>query len=153
MDYIVTDEQANGLRTKSVTVLMKDNAAYRRAEVVLPAGTDAATWMAANGASAWAAGSAVDASWWLAAKERQYKAYYYTVLRSVDGVRAAGGTLDMALGAGLQAINLDETKRAEFDQWRTMCQLVNPETVQDKRDLLVAVLAFANAGLVGGARL
>jgi len=84
---------------------------------------------------------------------KQYKAYYYAVLRSVDGVRAAGGTLDMALGAGLQAINQDEAKRAEFDQWRSMCQLVNPETVQDKRDLLVALLAFANAGLVGGARL
>ena len=155
METLVIEEKANGLRTKAVVALLRDGQAVRRCEVVINQAQDAAAFVVTHAAELWPGAAAADLAWWLAVRERQYRAYYYTVLRAVDMQRAAGGTLDMALAAALAAINANDTKRAEFDQWREMAQLkaADIQTTQDKRDLLVAVLAFVNAGLIGGARL
>lgn len=155
IEAIVVEASANGLRTQSVKALLREGQAVKAVEVVRPLGEDAAAFVAANTAALWATATAADITMWLAARERAHRAYYYAVIRAVEGVRAAGGTLDMALAAALTAVDQVSAKRAEFDQWRAMTQLDagNIQTTQDKRDLLMAVLAFANAGLVGGARL
>ncbi len=155
MESLVIEEQANGLRTKAVTALLKEGQTVRQCQIVLAATDNAAEYVASHAGELWPRALAADVTWWMAVRERQYRAYYYAVLRAVDMQRAAGGTLDMALAAGLAAINADDTKRAEFDQWREMAQLRpgDIQSTQDKRDLLVAVLAFVNAGLIGGAKL
>ncbi len=153
MDILIIEEKANGLKTKAVGVLLKDGQIVRRCEVVVDQAEDAAGYVQSHAVELWAEATTTDMAWWLSIRERQYRAYYYAILRAVDGVRDAGGSLDMALAGGLQAINADADKRAEFDRWRTMCQLTDPQTVQDKRDLLMGLLLFANSGLIGGAKL
>lgn len=155
IEVMIHSEQANGLRTKSVRALLRQETNYRLVEVVLPADTDAAAAVSSRAGALWQTGAVVDVTWWLAARERSFKAYYYAIIRAVEGVRMAGGTLDMALAAGLEAVNANSVKRAEFDQWRSMAQLGAESIVdtKDKRDLLVAILSFANAGLIGGARI
>ena len=150
MQIQLYSERQNGLSTKSLRVLLRQNQDYRLGEVVLPLDADALDVLADQHQALWDGGEIVNIAWWIAATQRRYREYFYGIQIAVDGARLAGGTLDILLAAGLQAIAQDDTKAAEFAQYRSILGLSDIVNDTEKRDLMNLIITWSNAGIIGG---
>jgi hypothetical protein len=146
-------------RTQSAFVVLKNErgaqVAYRRFEVVgvprdLADDQAVLAWIDEHRKppKMWSAGQDVDEAAFLRTEERNLGAYYRRILADIDRTRRDGGTLDMALGAGLGAIGLSPRKKAAFDEYRRWLKLEDPQTAGEKAQLLLLMQNFALTGLV-----
>jgi hypothetical protein len=151
--FVDDTQTVKGSRAKSVFVFLGQDEprSFRRAEVQMPAQADVSEFLAGmQDAALWQLGSEISQAAFIAAQERMLEDYYYNIMAVVVGVQMSEGSLDMALAAGLNAVAQYAPKAAQFSQWRGMMGLTNPETPQDKRDLLFGLLTFANTGILAG---
>lgn len=158
--WINDKELGASIRSKSVTVLLRKEdesgvVEYRSAEVLVPNDApDTKSWIAANVTNdvLWESGSAAVEGDFMAAYQRKYRKYHYRILQAVQRTMAAGGSLDTIIAAALEAIGSVTAKKGEFDLWRSLLGISAAEVTdtKSKRDLLMAILAFANSGIIAG---
>lgn len=150
-DILIVEQKPNGLVTKSVFYLARNDNAYRRGEVVLPLADDAVAYASANADALWeTASQIVSIEWWWGAVERAYRDYYFAVIGAVNAARAVSTDIDVVIGAGLDVIATQPVKAFEFASWRALVALDAPETMAEKRELLNAIITFATTGVVSG---
>lgn len=147
----VEREQPTGLRTKSVFVLLLDDAKGEAREVELTnvaLDADAAVLVETmNARELFNRARQVERGRFERAARAGLDAYFASVLEAVDTAYYSGATLAMALAAGLVAVGANPAQRAVFDGWRAWMGLTNPETLDEQRLLLMALVTWALRGL------
>lgn len=147
IQYTVRKIQDNGLRTSSYEVRMVENGVYKRAEMIVGQGEDAAAVAAARVADLWAGGAVVPAAYYLADRERLHRDFYIAVQVAMVGTWQAGGNLATVNAAGLQVIAADDDKVVEWQSYKT---LIQNGGVLDERELHSALVDFVTLGRLAG---
>jgi hypothetical protein len=148
----IVKEMPTGLRTKSIFVAVQDDDTGEARLVELPGvwiDEDAQTHVEAlRKRDLWQAGEPTDREVFdLADEGSGTRKYYKFILRAIERAQIAGGTLDTAVAAGLDAIARNNKRKAQFDGRRAWMGLTQPGTVEEKRALLLAMEVFALRGL------
>lgn len=154
MDIRIHREHKSNLKRKAVTVIVKSETNYKLAEVVMPVDADSLSTAQAQVDALWAGGVSIESSMgfamWIAARQRQYRDYFYAIHVALEGQRVSGGTLDSLISAGLTAIQADSSQASDFASWRTMMKLSEPQNDSEKRDLVALMVSWSTAGIIGG---
>ncbi len=153
MDYLIEKEIPTGLKSKSVVVLLAEGGAYRRFERAgLPLEANVEELITAPVLTyMWDHAAPISEQAYLDAQLRSSRAYYLNILWQIEKQRRISGTLDMALGAGLVAINDAPPAAfgaAAFAGYREWLELGNPQSAGEKRAALLLMQNFALLGLM-----
>lgn len=146
-----TKRLPNGLKNESVVLLLTDTdtGSRRSVEVVGAAGHDPAA--TGDLQELWAQGAAVSELEVERTKSAKREGYYRKILRGINEVREASGSLDAALAAAQVEIARNQKAAAEFAQLQMWFGLQSPADLNEKRQLLLLIQNFALTGLAQGA--
>ena len=89
---------------------------------------------------------------WRDAQLRQAEWYYINIVRAIETVRLAEGTLNEALVAGLAAINDENAPdvfgASEFEDYQQWMDFGSPPSIEERRTALLLIENFALIGLM-----
>ncbi len=95
----------------------------------------------------WNRGKPITVSDVRGARCRKMRAYYRHILDEIEETAEAGSSLDTALTAAMQAVAQNGRGEAAFAKRREWLELENPDTIEEKRTLLLTIENFALRGL------
>lgn len=161
IQFDVLKELPSGLERKSVFVMMTDTDTGEKKQLEItkvPADVDdIETWITSNPSIAPRRlfrdprATAVDVTMVNQSRERGLAGYYRDILDAIATSVASGGGLDDLLAVARSAIMSNARGRAQVEQYTAALGLSNqPETIAEKRDLLLAVEHFALKGILKG---
>ncbi len=146
--YFIGSEQRVGISNKSCLVYLKQDdpaVEYRRASLLLPLDQDANEAISTSLDNCWKQANNIVEQEFTRAKHATLADYYRNVLTAVAKAKANGGTLDVLIAVGLEAISKNGTAQAAFKEWQAFYTDSTPKVV-----LLQEIRLFALEGLQAG---
>lgn len=119
IEFVIQKIGDNGLRTSSYDVRMRQNAAYRRAELVIGRDENPQAVAAAQVDALWERGEAINAEWFVAAQQRQLAPVYKMIQMAVQQMMLTTGDLNAMNAAGAQVIASNDVVAAMWLAYRT----------------------------------
>jgi len=154
ISYIIEAEVPTGLKTKSVILLLRDNGNYRRYEHAgLAVEVDVEGLLTAPVLNwIWSQATTITQQQWRDAQLRQVAWYYVNIVRAIETVRLADGSLNEALVAGLAAINDEDAPdvfgSSAFADYQEWMDFGSPPSIEERRTALLLIQNFALIGLM-----
>lgn len=147
MEALVMKQETGTDGRTSVVYIIRDGATVKCAEAMLSAGTDPATYGAANASALYNSLEAKDSTLGVfnAVKERQYKAIHLAAIFAAFNQLALGGGVTEMIVAAKTAYQADDTKIAEVLAFETAYKAAT----DDQRKTLNALGIYAVAALIG----
>lgn len=156
IQYVIDHEKmVKRTRGQAIRILLVQNGEFRVNQIEIPLDVDPVAYTASNVniQEVWDSGSPSSQGAYIAAQERNFVEYYYSVLMSMHLATLQGATLDQVILAGLQASQAVPAKFAEFQAWANVLGIsldLETSSVSEKRDLINLMFSLANMGVVAG---
>lgn len=141
MDYVIVSADPNGLRTKSVKVLVKEGANVRRGEIILPLEAEL-TLTTEQVQAVWDANAndPLGLRLWAAAQQRSVNDLLDRTMFNVFAVMQGNPDLNTLLGAALMVLNEDP---AQMTYYTKIATALNEADEITRNNFLAAVIVVA----------
>lgn len=142
IEHIILSDTPNGLKTQSVSVLVRDGVNVRRGELVLPLESDLTALTTEQVQHVWQTGTVepLGLRMWAAAQQRSVNDLLDRTMFAVVGAMQADTNLATLLGAAVTTLSEDPVQLAYYNK---IAAYFNAADVDTRNKFLAAVIVVA----------